>query len=356
MVAQLWSASAAQGSGFVIAPTSLNVSKPSLAAAGDVVYAFVIHAFQAGNVTPSISGFTPVVGRTRFATSASTEGWVFRRVIDGSEGSTFTVNYAGAVTIIPTVMCLLIRGADPVTPEDVAGAGASTTNGATNVAPSVNTVSPNALLLCGFGWRGTNVYPIPGGMSNGIDVSGTSDMACRSAVETIPGTGATGTRTSVAGGGSGQDGVSFSIAVRPLVITTATPSPVAHAHTVRAASATASVAAVPAPVAHAHTVAIPNVLNGIVALPTPVLHAHTVRLAVASASVAAAPTPVVHTHTVGDPFAASIVQTGEPDLIPDATGPADRFPLPPYDPARGPDPAGGITQYRPGGVTYNGGG
>lgn len=353
MVAQLWSASAAQGSAFVNSPTSLNVSKPSASAAGDVVYAFVIHAFQAGSVTPSISGFTQVVGRTRFATSLSTEGWVFRRVLDGSEGSTFTVNYAGAVTIIPTVMCLLVRGADPVTPEDVAGVGATTTNGATNIAPSVSPVSPGTLLLCAFGWRGTNPYPIPSGMSNGTDLSGTTDMACRSATEAITPAGATGTRTSVAGGGSGQDGVSFSIAVRSLVITTATPSAVGHTHAVSAPTLSANAQAAVAPTSHAHTTPSAVPFNGVYALPATVQHSHAIAAPAPRASSAAAPSPVPHSHDVETPYAATVIQVPGTPVEPDASGPADRFPQGPYDPARAPaEGTPGVVQYRPGGVDY----
>jgi hypothetical protein len=127
--------------------TSLTLTKPTGVAVGDIMFINVTN-YYASAVTPTMSGWTTIASGG-LGGSSSPRGTVFYRLVDGTEGNTFTVNlsnnsYAAAAIIAFT-------GIDSANPFDVTPPSAirTTTTTATSVTgiPSVTTVSSNTMIL-----------------------------------------------------------------------------------------------------------------------------------------------------------------------------------------------------------------
>lgn len=143
----------------------------------------------------------------------------FTRVVDGTEGSSFTV--PSAESFNTWVACLRISGVDTASPVEIVGSIAID-DATTHVAGSVTTTNPNCLILSaistdgsdktpytvsGTGW--SKVADVNGGNSNVDDVGGgfaTKEQATADATGDC-----TWTVT-----GSGDGGVTFQIAIKGL--------------------------------------------------------------------------------------------------------------------------------------------
>jgi hypothetical protein len=126
--------------------SSMVVSKPTVSI-GDTIDIFAGGTGAVTMTTPA--GFTsvsPAVGDT------NVKLYCFRRVIDGSEGSTFTVTPSGSTKGF--IACIPTSGVNTTTPEDASNSGNSTSS-VTSVAPSLTVATAGAqTLVVGLGRHG----------------------------------------------------------------------------------------------------------------------------------------------------------------------------------------------------------
>jgi hypothetical protein len=118
---------------------------------------------------------------------------VFTRVIDGTEGATFTVSINGG-SIFGTTQLLTIRGSSALSVASVTAGTAAA--GVTSIAaPSVSGTDGQGLLAAyGIG-DPAGTYTDPSGMTLGISEGTEATNTGRVYYETLTATGATGTRT-----------------------------------------------------------------------------------------------------------------------------------------------------------------
>ena len=115
--------------------TSNVINKPTGAQAGDLLIIAVVHG--SSDTTVAISGFV-----TEFTDSSSTPRIrVFSRVLDGSEGATFTITGANSAR---TVVAVAYRGGAPDV--NVVGATSGTSTSASGIAPSITATQAGVLL------------------------------------------------------------------------------------------------------------------------------------------------------------------------------------------------------------------
>jgi hypothetical protein len=147
--------------------TTITVPLPTGWQAGDVVYIGVIALGTTASVTTP-AGWSAVVASFRPSGNTNTAMAVFRRVMVGGDTAPAITTTAG----ISAGVSVAVQNADTVTPEDVSAAtDVNATPTFPNVnAPSVSTVSANALLLTFHGERNgtlssTISFTAPSGMT-----------------------------------------------------------------------------------------------------------------------------------------------------------------------------------------------
>lgn len=169
---------------------SVTISVPTGTADGDLMLAFI---------TSSDTGAAPGTGWTSVGTTnprAGEDFAVFRRIAS-SEPASYTWSWGagggeGAI--------LTYRGVDTTTPIDVAfAAGTAETSGSTVTAPTVTTVTNNAMLICSYTNRANQTFSQPTGMTERLDQYG-SPYALAVDEELRATAGATGTRASTTSG------------------------------------------------------------------------------------------------------------------------------------------------------------
>lgn len=177
-----------------IAWSTANLTKDTGTAIGDLAIVAVSY-YENGLPPPDPpGGFTArasvaLSGTYDSGTASSLR--VFTRVIDGSEGGTFDVNFVSGTTFA-TAMLLTLRGTSALSFASVAAGTAA--NGTSIAAPSVTSASGQGLVaIYGLGDPG-GTYTAPGGMTLGIAPSPDSTNTGRLYFET-PSAGESGTRT-----------------------------------------------------------------------------------------------------------------------------------------------------------------
>lgn len=190
---------------------SFDVPDDAAMQAGDVRY--VMASISNGTITtPSgwanISGSPGVVATSRRI-------YVFRRVHSGAESTTtFTFSAANNHSWVQ----FAARGADTTTPEDVGLSVDSNTTGTSVTAPSVTTVTDDAVLVsmhAVFITTNGATLSLPSGMTSVATGSGNGSAGhlYRGAYEAEPTAGATGTRTATSSGSGAWGAAAF--AIRP---------------------------------------------------------------------------------------------------------------------------------------------
>ena len=132
-------------------PASLTPAAPAGNAAGDVVLCVII--FQGGNV-PTI---TPPAGWTlRLRIDSTTVyGMAVYSALGSATFGAYTISAAAGAMLAVTIG---YQGVDTTTPMDATAVGQANASSATVTAPSITTVTANAMLVGFFGWySGTGV-------------------------------------------------------------------------------------------------------------------------------------------------------------------------------------------------------
>lgn len=191
--------------------TSLTIPKPSGVVNGDVMVATVVWTKTlpwSGSITPP-AGWTSRVVNTPYSVRMET----FTKVASNEgAGYTFSLPSGSGVGAISAY-----QGVDNTNPLDVAAAGRNT--GSTLVAaPSLTTVTNNAMLVSAFGSQGLDSWTAPSGETKRVDARDTTAnsgwySSVSQANVVVGSAGSTGTKTAVASVGD-SDEIGQSIALR----------------------------------------------------------------------------------------------------------------------------------------------
>jgi len=208
----------ASGASLAPGPTAgLKIAKPSGLKDGDVLYAFLTKNNSVGQiVTPA--GWTQL---DQFITTAGddfTTG-LWRRVVTSAatEPASERFTHTDTSKEAMTAYIVAVRGANPVTPEDAPVAHLSGLDNLGPTAPSVTTVSPNALVMWHEGLTGKAMSELIARFGTLLQATGATNS--NSAVEvfrqTTPGASPTVDWLN-SGGSSTADFHTLTVAVRPL--------------------------------------------------------------------------------------------------------------------------------------------
>lgn len=184
------------------------VNKPAGVAVDDVIYVF-IYWFAVLN-HPTLAGWTEIAHVDDGSANSLT---VMRRVVTGSEGSTFT--FTGSGSQLTGAVAVAYSGLDTGTPEDVANTETSS-SGANVIAPTLTTFTDNAWWIATFATDGSQSgLAAPGApMVQDVATFGGGGDFQRVDHKAISPAGPTGTATAVAGGSAGG-WLTISLALRP---------------------------------------------------------------------------------------------------------------------------------------------
>lgn len=238
--------------------SSVVVNKPAGVVAGNML--IVAITTDGTNISAVPSGWTLVSGGNN--TTTGVRQAVYTRVVDGSEGASFTWTLASAVSW--SYVCYPLTDAVSV---DVAGfATSNATPGTTATAPSVSPASAGdqlLLVVSAAAITSQNITP-PGDFTELAEVAGTLVTNTEIAVKTLSASGATGSAAATLG--SSANWVAGLIALTAQQTTTITPSVVSGVGSVQSPVIIAT--PLPAAVAGTGTVQAPTGLVDVVVAAT----------------------------------------------------------------------------------------
>ena len=188
--------------------TTKSVSLGTISADDVVVLAYRREGSTASFSWPS--GFTEIVNQTTAASFDQIVLGVAYKVLDGTEGSTFSAGPStGSVQFEDCFSGVRLSGVDTTTPLDVTSTSADNSF-STASAPTITTVTDGAMHLAMAASWGSGGSGTPSGYTNAVAVSGDSRMPI--AYDEIVTAGATG---AVSWAGSSEVNVGASVALRP---------------------------------------------------------------------------------------------------------------------------------------------
>lgn len=185
--------------------TSVVLTRPAAWVSGDTAYVGIYKESSAAITPPS--GWTELSG-SPFANSTNFWSHVFRKVLGGSEPSTYTWSWTGSVW--REGGGLSVTNTDLTTPENQGPSATATTSAnATITCPALTPSVANTLILCvGFNFADTT-YTSNDGMTERIDFGG---RAFTFATETGPSSGvSTGANTFTSSSSAQNTGISILI-------------------------------------------------------------------------------------------------------------------------------------------------
>lgn len=183
--------------------TSVVLTRPAAWVSGDTAYVGIYKESSAAITPPS--GWTELSG-SPFANSTNFWSHVFRKVLGGSEPSTYTWSWTGSIW--REAGGLSIHDTDQTTPENQGPSATVTTSTTTTITcPALTPSVANTLILCiGFNFADAS-YTSNDGMTERIDFG---VRAFTFATETGPSSGvSTGTNTFTSTSGAPNTGISL---------------------------------------------------------------------------------------------------------------------------------------------------
>jgi len=203
-----------QATNAVVNDGSVTINVPATAANGDLLI-MVIETNGGGSPGPAIptpTGWTRMIDVTVRVADSPTS--YFYRVAN-SEPASYTITLSAASMVITMTA---YRGVDTANPFDVAAtAGTRVTSGTTITAPTITTISANALLVCSYLIRQGSTFSTPAGMTERLDYTGIVSVYAQSLDDELRAApGATGTRASTTSATIDANGaVAVAFALRP---------------------------------------------------------------------------------------------------------------------------------------------
>lgn len=178
--------------------SSVSVSKPTGAAVGQYCIILVTSSGSTGFNTPA--GFTALG-------SATSQGALFGRVLDGTEGSSFTITITGSLMNLFAI-CDVVTGCDPVAPLDAV----ALTQASAVTTLTLGQITATSTYLWSEATRIGSAAAVTPPASMTSVWSNTTTQAAGGAAQTIS-PGATGTRDWTWSGSS--TGVGFLMSLKP---------------------------------------------------------------------------------------------------------------------------------------------
>jgi hypothetical protein len=185
---------------------------------GDLLVALQQTAFRASSdlVTPTgTAGTWTAIVAADSATNTTVKVKAWQRFVTTPGGQTITFAPAGA-TNTNSVIALVLTGANPTDPIDGTPAAATGASGTAHAVGPITTLTPDALLIGGWGVYGTNAGPyasVPAGMTQQAQNNLSANNAQLVASQVLTAAGSTGTRTATTtGAASGWGAVLFAVA------------------------------------------------------------------------------------------------------------------------------------------------
>lgn len=194
------------------------VTKPAGATAGDLLVG--VHFTDVFGNTAGMTATDFTQAGTTYSGTGSCFGKVWRRDVDGSEGSSF--NFGNPDTSV--VVLMAIGGHDGVTPFNILPTWSQGgPNQVSHIAPSVTPTVGDGLLICGFAATGASAsYTPPGGMTEQGDAYAGFAFASVATEVLVGGAGAaTGTRTATCSISGANDYTSLTLVIAPAAAATA---------------------------------------------------------------------------------------------------------------------------------------
>jgi hypothetical protein len=198
------------------------VTKPAGATVGDLLVG--VHFTDVFGSTAGMTAVDFTQAGTTYSGSGSCFGKVWRRDVDGSEGSSFSFGNPDTTVVV----LLAIGGHDGTTPFNILPTWSQgNPNQTAHIAPSVTPSVSDGLLICGFAATGTSAsYTPPGGMAEQGDAYAGFAFASVATEVLVGGAGvATGTRTATCSISGANDYTSLSLVVAPAVAASAASLP-----------------------------------------------------------------------------------------------------------------------------------
>lgn len=207
---------------------SFTITKESTVQSGDLLF-IGVSSYSNTNGDISITGFTSIYE----VTYSGRRGSVFYREIDGSEGSTFTINisggndrYAGAVLIAFSGNDLSIE----------ANRYTDNANGTSPSAPSVTAAGTDTMLLSFYLYSDPASFTAPAGSDGSFANSPQNTNSAAISWDAVSASGATGTRTATLGTSRKCLGVSVLLKETGGGAATVSPNDMLHAQSIDSAT------------------------------------------------------------------------------------------------------------------------
>jgi len=133
---------------YIAGGTNISITKPSGLNIGDIMIATIAKYKNGDNTIPSLTGWT-VISKTSMGGGSGRTCALLYRIVDGSEGATFTFALGTTNVNFAEGSIIAFTGNDHTTPFDVAPGSITSpgSSGTTLSATGITTVTPNALVL-----------------------------------------------------------------------------------------------------------------------------------------------------------------------------------------------------------------
>ena len=181
----------------VTAAANITVNLPASVQTGD--YVLISLVANGGTITTALTGWTLIDSEL---VQSNPKHAVWGRLRVGGDPATVVIT---KTNVASTAIALAIQGVDQTTPVDVISTGGTNSTGSTTMtAADMTTLTANTLLVLFGGINSTSQTIGPGtsGMTEVAEVTTASAKRQAAYTEARAATGATGTRTVVAGSGS----------------------------------------------------------------------------------------------------------------------------------------------------------
>lgn len=198
------------------------VAKPAGTTTGDLLVG--VHFTDVFGNTAGMTAAAFTQAGTTYSGTGSCFGKVWRRDVDGSEGSSFSFGNPDTSVVV----LMAIGGHDGTTPFNVLPVWSQGgPNQTSHIAPSVTPTVADGLLICGFAATGASAsYTPPGGMVEQGDAFASFAFASVASQLLVGGAGvATGTRTATCSISGANDYTSLSLLIAPAAAAAAASLP-----------------------------------------------------------------------------------------------------------------------------------
>ena len=170
--------------------STISVNSSTGVQAGDVIFCYVGTHSSANVTVTTPTGWKLIAGPLN--PTIGIENYLFQRISDGTDGSSYTFNFSGAITTAGFAGQITYRGVNTTTPVDGSITTASQTSGTSIVLPAVSPAGPSDLLVALVAdYGGFSTTAAATGMTNEMQLTNQNAILDQQ----LTSSGSTGTRT-----------------------------------------------------------------------------------------------------------------------------------------------------------------